>query len=749
MAAYWKILTIMNPMKFAVAGIPFKVDVSISSIFVFIAAIVALSACNNDSWNNPYPPSESESNIHYAPFSGRPKHLDPAQSYSSNEIAFTAQIYEPPLQYHFLKRPYELIALTTTDIPKAVYIDKDGDPLSEDAAIEDIAYTLYDIQIKPGIMYQPHPAFAKDAQGNALYLSVSPEHVEKIFSLNDFPETGTRELVADDYIYEIKRLASPRIHSPIFGLMSEYIVGLAEYGKQLAQVNKKLSHEQSETSYLDLTQYDLDGVQLLDRYTYRVKIYGKYPQFLYWLAMPFFAPIPPEVDRFYSQSGLDKKNVTLDWYPVGTGPYMLTENNPNMRMVMEKNPNFHGELYPDEGEPGDSEAGYLDDANRPLPFIDKVVRTLEKEDIPAWNKFLQGYYDASGISSDSFDQAIRFNTQGEAGLSEDMQEKGIKLITAVGTSTYYMGFNMNDPVVGGLDDKNRKLRQAISIAIDYEEFISIFLNGRGISAQGPLPPGLFGYRDGEAGINPYVYDWVDGEAKRKSIEEAKKLLSEAGYPNGRDEQTGKPLIIYFDTTATGPDDKSRMDWFRKQFQKLNIQLVVRGTDYNRFQDKMLKGTAQFFQWGWNADYPDPENFLFLLYGPNEKMDKNGENAANYKNPEFDRLFEKMKNMNNGPQRQTIIDEMIDIVRKDSPWIWGLHPKQFSLYHNWYYNAKPNLMANNTLKYRRIDPQARAELRDQWNHPVVWPIMAIAVIFILGIVPAVYTYLAKIRAKGVS
>ena len=288
----------MFPMKFVVAA-QRKTRLPIAVIYIIVAIFLALTACGKDSWNNPYPPQESELNIHYAPFSGRPKHLDPAQSYSSNEIAFTAQIYEPPLQYHFLKRPYELIPLTTTEIPKAVYIDKQGNPLPEDAAIEEIAYTLYEIQIQPGIMYQPHPAFAKDAQGSALYLNLSPEQIEKIFTLNDFSETGTRELVANDYIYEIKRLANPRIHSPIFGLMSEYIVGLADYGKHLAQVSKQLGDEQNEAGYLDLSQYDLEGVQLLDRYTYRVKIYGKYPQFLYWLAMPFFAPIPPEVDQFY------------------------------------------------------------------------------------------------------------------------------------------------------------------------------------------------------------------------------------------------------------------------------------------------------------------------------------------------------------------------------------------------------------------------------------------------------------------
>ena len=715
---------------------------------VIISAIVS-TGCKEGTWNNPYPGEDATANILYTSFSGRPKHLDPAQSYSSNEIAFTGQIYEPPLQYHFLKRPYEVIPLAAASIPRAIYYNKNGEVLPDNAPIKDIAYTIYEIKIKQGVKYQPHPAFATDKDGAPLYLDLTPEEIETKFTLADFEHTGTRELMANDFVYEIKRLAHPRLHSPIYGLMTEYIVGLKKFGDDLRRADAKLKKKEGDEAFLDLNKYAISGVKVIDRYTYTVKIKGKYPQFLYWLAMPFFAPIPPEVDRFYSQPGMEKKNITLDWYPVGTGPYMLTENNPNLQMVMERNPNFHGETYPEEGEPEDKAAGFLDDAGKPLPFIDKVVHSLEKEDIPSWNKFLQGYYDASGISSDSFDQAINFNNQGEAGLSDTMQEKGISLITAIGTSTYYMGFNMRDAVVGGDAESARKLRQAIAIAVDYEERISIFLNGRGISAQGPIPPGIFGYREGEEGINPYVYDWVDGQAKRKSIEEAKQLLTEAGYPNGRDAKSGKPLILYFDTPATGPDAKARLDWLRKQFNKLNIQLVIRGTDYNRFQDKMLKGTAQIFEWGWNADYPDPENFLFLLYGPNMKMEKNGENAANYSNKKFDELFEKMKNMANGSARQKLIDEMVEIARRDSPWLWGLHPQNFALYHQWYFNSKPNLMANNTMKYKRIDPELRAKLREEWNHPNLTPIYIVGGVLVAGLLPAMYSYRRKNRAKGVA
>ena len=186
---------------------------------------------------------------------------------------------------------------------------------------------------------------------------------------------------------------------------------------------------------------------------------------------------------------------------------------------------------------------------------------------------------------------------------------------------------------------------------------------------------------------------------------------------------------------------------RKQFAKLGIELVIRSTDYNRFQDKMRKGTAQIFMWGWNADYPDPENFLFLLYGPNGKVKADGENAANYANPEFDALFEQMRNMDNGPERQAVIDQMLEIARRDAPWIWGFYAVSYTLHHAWLYNAVPNLMANNTLKYRRVDPVAREAARRAWNRPVVWPLWGIAVILALGALPAVWIYRRRERSRA--
>ena len=685
--------------------------------------LLLLSGCEQSIWNSPYPADASHANILYSSFEERPKHLDPARSYSSNETEIISQIYEPPLQYHYLQRPYTLIPQTLTALPTIYYVGRAGQRLPADAPASEIVQSVYELHVRPGIYYQPHPAFARNATGQLRYTQLTTTDWEKIHDWHDFNHLGTRELVAADYVYQIKRLASPQLNSPILGVMAEYIVGLKTYAATLAKQLKTLPAD----GHLDLTRYPLQGVELVDRYTYRIHLQGKYPQFSYWLAMPFFAPIPPEVDAFYHQPGMAARNFTLDWHPVGTGPYQLTVNDPNRQMVLARNPNYHGEAYPDVGTTADVVAGLLRDAGKPMPFIDAQVFSLEKESIPYWNKFLQGYYDLSGISSDSFDQAVQLNTQGEPELTDAMRAQGMSLVTAVTASNRYMGFNMQDSVVGGLTERARKLRQAIAIAVDYEEFIAIFANGRGIPAQGPIPPGIFGYEDGLVGINPVVYQNSNGKMIRRPIVDAQRLLAEAGYPNGRDEKTGTPLILYFDTAASGPDAKSRLDWMVKQFAKLNIQLVIRSTDYNRFQDKMRRGNAQIFEWGWNADYPDPENFLFLLYGANSKVGHNGENAANYVNPRFDELFDEMKYLDNTPARQAIINQMLNIVREDSPWLFGYFPKAFSLRQAWVAPTKPNVIANNTLKYRKIDPLLRQQLREKWNQPVLTPMIWVLLI----------------------
>jgi ABC-type transport system substrate-binding protein len=717
---------------------------------ILILCVALLPACSN----NPYPAGVTDDPTYFRAFMTEPTKLDPARAYYVHEGQIIDQIYEPPFTYHYLKRPYELIPLTATAVPTPVFFDKNGRPLERDKAdTTPIGRVEYTIHIKPGILYQDHPCFARDDKGRLIYRNVQPKTVRHYRQIHAFPHRGTRELKARDYALQIRRLADPRLNSPIFSVMAGYIDGMAELRTAYTTLLEKeriRRKAEAGASYvqeidekrrpirLDYMKPEFPGIKVIDDHTYRITLKKPYPQILYWMCMHFFGPMPQEALDFYTEPAIVAQQFVINRWPVGTGPYYLHTFKPEEKIILERNPNYHEDTYPSEGAPGDREAGLLVDAGKPLPFIHRQFLRFEREVFPAWNKFVQGYYDGSGIGNDVFDQAVQFRPDASTALSEDMQTKGISLITDVETTFYYVGFNMLDPVIGGYSEKQCKLRQAISIAMDYNDFLEIFMNGRGILAQGPLPPGIFGYREGKEGTNPYVDAWdpVRKRHIRKPIEVARRLMAEAGYPEGIGPD-GKPLVLHFDHAGAGEADlRSRFLWMRKRLDLLGIRLEDRGTDLSRFREKRIKGNWQLSMSGWLADYPDPENFLFLFYGPNGKVKTGGPNAVNYSNPSFDALFEKLESMDNTPQRQKLIDEAMDLVRHDAPSVWMFHPKAYILRHAWYHNVKPHNMSYNTMKYRRIDPALRATSQRQWNHPVMWPVYALIFLVAALVLPAV-------------
>jgi len=713
------------------------------------------SACSN----SPYPASDERANVLYTTFAEEPKHLDTATAYSSDTLGLLANIVEPPFQYHFLKRPYELEALTAVDVPKPQRQRLTWQGGETDAIV-------YTVRIKPGIVYQDHPCFV---EANRRLSEADARGIRKV---QDFEPVSTRELVADDYVLAVQRLADPRTDCPVLSTLAQNILGLAEYAEALGQAleaerarraeaggalyNRELD-EKSRPIRLDYDAHPLPGVRATGRYAFEVVLSRPYPQILFWMAMPFFAPVPPEAVEFYQQPALAKRNINLDKNPVGTGPYVLAEFDPTNQNVLERNPNYRTERYPtlDEPDPGDAQAmehyreleraGMLDDAGKLLPMVDRVVYRREPEGIPRWGKFRQGYYETSGISSDVFDQTITLTSRGDAVLSDEMTSQGIRLYTAPAASIGYFAFNMRDPVVGGYGEKQRKLRQAIAIAFDVEEDITIFANGRGTVAHSLTPPGIFGYEEGGPGVNLVTHTW-DARRKRavrRPIEEARQLLTAAGYEGGHGPD-GKPLVLYFDNAWTSSASRPRMRFVVKQFAKLGIKLEARTTDYNRFQDKVYGGSFQIMSWGWLADYPDPENFLFLLYGPNSRADGGGSNSANYASPAFDRLFARMNNMENGPERLAIIHEMNRLYHRDAPWFGCAHGVGFSLVHAWYHNAYPNAMAGHQIKYRRLDVEQRAQRRREWNRPRWQPPAIFIALLLLGTLPAIRIAVRHLR-----
>ena len=716
-----------------------------SSTLAWMAgAALALSGMLAGCGNSPWPDgSEKLSVVRSAMTENTPRHLDPTASYWSNDTLVTYQVYEPLYGYHYLKRPFELVPKSAAAVVKPTYLDKDGNKLPDDASAELVAESVYDVPIKPGIKFQPHPAFAKDAQGKYLYHDMKPGELGERRSVMDFKETGTRELTAEDFVYAVKRHATTRITTPIYGIFSEYVLGLKEYGDLIKSEDKKLRQGMDPASqdkpFLDFRKWPLIGATAPEKDLLRLRIKGKYPQWKYWMQMTFMAPIPWEADAFYAQPGMAERGMTLDQWPVGTGPFMVTEFTKDRRIVMQRNPNYRGEPYPCEGMPGDKEKGLLADCGKPTPFIDTIVATVEREGTPLRNKFRDGYYDLEIFERTDTGNSYIVEANDSEEVRADYLKKGFIFPQSADVNSYIIGFNMIDPVIGMGDtpeqrERNRKLRQAISIAIDWEEYSKIFPKKAGETAMSPLPQGIPGSREGTPdGVNPVTHKLVDGKYVRRSIEEARQLMVEAGYPNGRDVKTGRPLVINYDFYAVPtPERKPEIDWVVRQFAKLDIQLDVRATDNNQFQDKVRKGKHQVFWLGWNADYPDAENFMFLLYGPNSKSVSDGENTANYQNPEYDKLFAQLKSLDDGPEKQAVIDKMVKILQQDAPWSFGFYPYASVAIQEWMSNSKPAILIRDHGRYLRLDANERTARLGEWNKPKWWPLALIALLVLVGL-----------------
>ena len=715
-----------------------------------IGVLTLLAGCNN----NPLPSDAAASNTLFsAVIESSPRHLDPTASYWNNDTPYTYQTYEPLYGYHYLKRPFQLVPKTAQAVVQPVYLDKAGKVLAQDAPGELVAESVYDVRIKPGILFQPHPAFAKDEQGRYRYHAMKPGEIGSNRTPLDFAYTGTRELTAEDFVYALKRHATTRITTPIYGIFAEYVLGLKEYGDLIkaedAKLRTGLDPSSQDKPFLDFRRWPLEGASAPDRYLFRMRIKGKYPQWSYWMTLTFFSPVPWEADAFYAQPGFAAVGLTLDTWPVGTGPYMMTEFIKDRRHVMKRNPNYRGEPYPCEGMPGDKEAGLLDDCGKRTPFVDTFVSTIEREAVPMRGKFRQGFYDIQVFERTDTGLDYLVEMQDSEDVRREYEQKGFRLPRFNDVTSWLIGFNMLDPVIGMGETpqqqaRNRKLRQAISIAIDWEEFSKIFPKKGGETAMGPLPDGILGSRHGTIdGVNPVTHKGVDGRSVRRPIEDAKRLMVEAGYPKGRDATTGRPLVINYDFYAPAtPERKPEIDWVVRQFAKIDIQLEVRATDNNQFQDKVRKGKYQVFWLGWLADYPDAENFLFLLYGPNGKTKFDGENTANYASPEFDKLFAQMKLLDDGPQKQALIDKMVKISQDDAPWSFGYFPYSSSAAQSWVHNFKAAVLIRDHGRYLRLDPVERVKRLKEWNQPVWWPMALVG----LGLVALLWVAVRSFRRR---
>lgn len=546
------------------------------------------------------------------------KGLDPViagDTYSSREVA---RVYEGLLEYHYLKRPYELQPNLAAAMPT---VSKNG-----------LTYTF---KIKKGVLFHDNKCF---------------------------PGGKGRELKAADFVYSIKRVADLKNNSTGWWLLDGKIQGLNEWRKK---------YNGKDANYAE----EVAGLKALDDYTLQFKLTQQYPQFLYSLAMVYTYAVPREAVEMYGAEFLNN--------PVGTGAFITDTYTQTNKIVYHRNPKYRVVLYPSEGSAEDRQNGLLKDAGKRLPLVDKIVVNILTEASTRFLNFKKGKVDFSEIPKDDFDQVVT----PDQGLTDSYQKAGISLVVSPDLDITYIAFNHDDP----LFNNNVKLRQAMSMAFNHAKSNELFYNNRGVLAQTIIPPGIAGYDANYK--NPFA---------RYDLAQAKKLLAEAGYPDGK----GLPTISYEVLSTTV--GRQGAEFFQKSMKEIGIKVKVVTNTWPQLVQKTKKRQAQMFGMAWVGDYPDAENFLQLLYGPNAAP---GPNGSNYSNPEFDKKFKVAKNMQAGPERAKLYAKLAQESAELVPIILGVHRTSFVLKHSWMKNYKFSTFSHGQAKYYNIDLKEKKKMID--------------------------------------
>lgn len=478
-----------------------------------------------------------------------------------------------------------------------------------------------------------------------------------------FKDGKGRNLVAEDVFYSLKRLADPKLQSNGWWVVQNKIKGLDEW--------REANSKSEKTDY----SAAIPGFVKTGKYTFDIILKKPTPLVLYAFAMGYTFVVAKEAVETF-----DKDFINT---PVGTGPFVLPKFDQSNKIVYQKNPNFRKKVYPSEGAPGDAEKGLLDDAGKQVPLVEKIIVLVETEDQPRWLNFRKGNTDYIEIPKDNFDQAVV-----DGKIAPDLKERGIKLELEPQLDTVFFAFNTENEYL-----KNVKLRRAMSLAFDRDELNKLFYNNTALVSNGPVPPGLKGYDKDFR--NPYVqYD----------VEKAKKLLAEAGYPNGE----GLPPITYDTLSAT--TYRQTGEFIMRSMAKIGVQIKLLTNTWPELVKKVHSKNVQIYGMAWGADYPDAENYLQLLYSKNISP---GSNGANYNNPKFDQMFEKATVMEDSPERTKLYEELNQYVGKQVPWIFGVHRKIRIVKHGWLKNFKYIEFDHAQAQYLKVDLEVKKKLADKF------------------------------------
>lgn len=480
-----------------------------------------------------------------------------------------------------------------------------------------------------------------------------------------FPDDRARQVTSHDMVFSILRLADARIQSTGYWLVRDKIRGIDKF-REATRIAPRGNME----------PYDrgCEGLRVVDGLTFEIELEQPDPRFVFALAMPYFSAVSRRAVEAYGEKFADR--------PAGSGPFVLTRWDKDYVIKMKRNAEFREEYFRDAQNPADR--------TRKLPLLDEAVCYLVKQPLAAWLMFLQGELDYCALDGENFDALVNENGQ----LSPALARRGIRLFSSPQFEVNYIGFHFADPRLGS----NRALRRAISLAFD-KELRSKITNGRLLPIYGPLPPGTDGYMADYRG--PYGI---------RNLELARKLMAEAGFPNGIDPATGEGLEIAFDQAGSDTFYRQTAELLATDLKQIGIKLKPAFNNRARFFQKLSQGQVQMFRLSWTGDYPDAENFFQLFYSGNAE----GCNRVFYKNSEFDMMYEKIRVMPPCPERTALYEKMTEHLAENCPWIFESQPVAFILTHQWMQNYRPHDFGFGRWKYLSVDAALREKARKEFT-----------------------------------
>jgi ABC-type transport system substrate-binding protein len=484
-----------------------------------------------------------------------------------------------------------------------------------------------------------------------------------------FPGGEGRKLVTDDVFYSWKRLADPKYNLQAWPRVDGMIVGFNEYkDEQNAAVDAGEPFD-----------YDVpvEGMVKIDDRRFEIVLPEANRQFLFKIATFQMAIVPREAVEFYGEQFNSRQ--------VGTGPFKLVEWIPNSRIVWERNPEYREAYYPSEGEEGDAEKGLLDAAGQRIPLVDRLEIQFFVESNPMWLEFKAGKLDFTTVPQSAYEEAFDVRT-GE--LSRDWRLREIDYQPIALADFIYRGFNLDDELVGGYTPEKIALRRAIALTMDLEEINESQYNGIPVIYDGVIPPGVDGHLTAGS---------FDPPNRGPDFERARELLQEAGFTVVDGRVTDLPPIDMY--TARGADSEAIVELWQRNLNRVGIQMNPRYVDFAALTDALDESKAPMFSLAWGMAYPDAEYNLQLFYGPNEAP---GPNAFNFRNAEYDSLFEQIKTLPPGEERTAVYNRMQELVNQYCVFVGSQARVRQYLVQPWIRNFKATEDFYTIFKYMDVD-----------------------------------------------